>query len=273
MDFMFFTGLQRSSIASLVVSYDIACQWHKNLWIRMQSYPPAMHIDHINMNVRFVVPKFHLPAHVEKCQTAFSLNLEVGMGRTDGEAPERGWANTNRISTSTKEMGPGSRRDILDDHFGDWNWKKVCSMGEPSLFLGDIAAERLVGPTLRRRLELAIKSEEDALRTLNDFEASLIEEAETLSCWKSEVRAWEKHRTGLNPYESRTTSEASFFRCTCLCDADAVTSAATTVPKVRLDLAEEELGERTAGKGLAICHDEVSPSLWVHMGLEIEQQQ
>jgi hypothetical protein len=26
-------------------------------------------------------------------------------------------------------MGPGSRRDALDDHFGDWNWKKVVGLG------------------------------------------------------------------------------------------------------------------------------------------------
>lgn len=51
------------------------------------------------------------------------------MGRTDGEAPERGWAAMNGLATSTKEMGPGSRRDTLDDHFGDYNWRKVISMG------------------------------------------------------------------------------------------------------------------------------------------------
>ncbi|KAJ7096002.1 hypothetical protein C8R43DRAFT_964421 [Mycena crocata] len=42
-------------------------------------------------------------------------------GQTDGEAPERGWANANPLANSTKEMGPGSRRDALDDHFDDWN--------------------------------------------------------------------------------------------------------------------------------------------------------
>jgi hypothetical protein len=26
-------------------------------------------------------------------------------------------------------MGPGSRRDTLDDHFGDMNWKKICDLG------------------------------------------------------------------------------------------------------------------------------------------------
>ena len=80
--------------------------------------------------IRFLVPKFHLPAHVEECNLAFSFNLTKGVGRTDGEAPERGWANINPAAQSTKEMGPGSRRDTLDDHFGDWNWKKIIKLGK-----------------------------------------------------------------------------------------------------------------------------------------------
>ncbi|KAG5635682.1 hypothetical protein H0H81_010420 [Sphagnurus paluster] len=43
----------------------------------------------------------------------------VLVGRTDGEAPKRGWAAVNAVTSSTKEMGPGSRHDTLDDHFGD----------------------------------------------------------------------------------------------------------------------------------------------------------
>jgi hypothetical protein len=40
-----------------------------------------------------------------------------------------GWANINPAAQSTKEMGPGTQRDTLDDHFGDWNWKKIIKMG------------------------------------------------------------------------------------------------------------------------------------------------
>jgi hypothetical protein len=77
----------------------------------------------------FFVPKFHIAAHIATCQTNFSFNWTPGVGRTDGEAPERGWSDINRIAASTKEMGPGSRREVLDDHFGDWNWKKVTAFG------------------------------------------------------------------------------------------------------------------------------------------------
>lgn len=80
----------------------------------------------------FLVPKFHLPAHIEACNLRFSFNLTRDVGQTDGEAPERGWANANPLAGSTKEMGPGARRDTLNEHFNDWNWKKIIALGKHS---------------------------------------------------------------------------------------------------------------------------------------------
>lgn len=130
MDYMFLQSLRDTKVQTIVVSYDIVCQWHKNIRERMMSYPNEMHISRDVRYMLFLVPKFHLPAHVEECNISFSFNLTKGVGRTDGEAPERGWANINPIAQSTKEMGPGSRRDTLDDHFNDWNWKKTVQFGK-----------------------------------------------------------------------------------------------------------------------------------------------
>ncbi|KIJ09682.1 hypothetical protein PAXINDRAFT_17231 [Paxillus involutus ATCC 200175] len=129
MDYLLFSALRGSTYKSLNILYNIACQWHKNLWDRMSAFPLSMRLQVVDMTIRFFVPKFHLPAHVAKCHTVFSFNFLPGVGRTDGEAPERGWANINPVASSTKEMGPGARRDTLDDHFGDWNWKKVAALG------------------------------------------------------------------------------------------------------------------------------------------------
>ncbi|KIK62910.1 hypothetical protein GYMLUDRAFT_242000 [Collybiopsis luxurians FD-317 M1] len=52
----------------------------------------------------------------------------MGVGCTDGEGVERNWSMQNALSGSTKKMGPGSRRDTLDDHFGDYNWRKTISI-------------------------------------------------------------------------------------------------------------------------------------------------
>lgn len=131
MDYVVFSALRGyTPLQVFKISYDIACQWHKNLWRRMLRVPEAWHINHDSKDITFLVPKFHLPAHITECQWQFSFNLVRGVGRTDGEAPERGWANINPAASSTKEMGPGSRRDTIDDHFGDWNWKKVIGLGK-----------------------------------------------------------------------------------------------------------------------------------------------
>lgn len=95
----------------------------------MKIFPPDEALLNNIKHVHFLVPKFHLPVHVKACNLGFSFNLMKGIDRTDGEAPERGWANINLAAQSTKEMGPGSRRDTLDDHFSDWNWKKIIKMG------------------------------------------------------------------------------------------------------------------------------------------------
>ena len=134
-DYVLVKTLFATALLCLVISYDIACQWHKKLGERMKIFPPEEGLSHSIQHIRYLVPKFHLPAHVKACNLAFSFNLTRGVGRTDGEAPERGWANINPAAQSTKEMGPGSRRDTLDDHFGDFNWKKIIKMGIHSIHM------------------------------------------------------------------------------------------------------------------------------------------
>lgn len=129
MDYMFAQSLRNPGIQAIVVSYDIACQWSRHLFERLSIFSPDFFLFNDSVLAQFLVPKFHLPAHVEKCQTRYSFNYTPGVGRTDGEAPERGWAEINPLAASTREMGPGSRRDTLDYHFGDYNWRKIVRLG------------------------------------------------------------------------------------------------------------------------------------------------
>lgn len=129
MDYLYFSSISNHAPASCVVSYDIACQWKKNMGNRAAIYPAdAVGTRFHQLSITYLVPKFHLYAHRSDCQINYSFNFTPNVGRTDGESPERGWAAMNPVSSSTKEMGPGSRRDTLDDHFGDYNWRKVVSM-------------------------------------------------------------------------------------------------------------------------------------------------
>ena len=112
----------------IVMSYDIACQYFINFFTRMEKYPPSFRLTQAPEDLNVFVPKYHLNAHTMDCRLKYSLNLSPFVGHTDGKAPERGWAAINALAPSTKEMGPGSRRDTLDDHFGDQNWRKTTEM-------------------------------------------------------------------------------------------------------------------------------------------------
>ncbi len=106
----------------LVISYDIACQWYKKFFNRMTKYLAPLRLHQAECNILYLVLKFHLPAHILKCWNEISFNFSAKVGQMDGEAPEQGWAATNALANSTKEMGPGSHRDTLDDYFSDYNW-------------------------------------------------------------------------------------------------------------------------------------------------------
>ncbi|KAF9472049.1 hypothetical protein BDN70DRAFT_819206, partial [Pholiota conissans] len=129
MDYIFASAARLLDAVAITVSYDIACQWFKNLHKRMKSWPSDLRIAP-EIETRPLIPKFHEPAHHEKDHEQFSFNLAIGAGQSDGEVPERVWAGHNGLGGSTKTHGPGSRQDILDDHFGFWNWQKYANMGK-----------------------------------------------------------------------------------------------------------------------------------------------
>ncbi|KAG1897430.1 uncharacterized protein F5891DRAFT_1129906 [Suillus fuscotomentosus] len=185
MDYLVFSALVVFTIAMLNILYDIACQWLKKLWTRMDSMPTRLHIAHNTMLIQYFIPKFHIGAHIAACQTTFSWNLTKFVGRTDGEAPEWGWANIDRMASSTKEMGPGSRRDMLDDHFGDWNWKKVT----------------MFSWTLKHKMEDAVKWKREHCGALRELEGTI--QAVLLDEWRLEIEAWEEDDTKPNPFKSR----------------------------------------------------------------------
>ncbi|KAG6905142.1 hypothetical protein DXG01_004559 [Tephrocybe rancida] len=234
MDYLFWKSLQGSQLLQFFISYDIVCQWSINLRKRMFDMDHEFLIFDEKVYVKFVVPKFHLPAHVIACRTAFSLNYTIGAGRTDGEAPERGWAEINPLASSTKEMGPGSRRDALDAHFGDYNWRKVVGMGT----------------TMYRKARAAAADMADHIVAHNELTASLPHE--TVKDWLEEVESWEKGLSSINPYNTRV---------------ELPTQAAA-----RHRMAEAEAADIKAGKDISLDVD-VTPSVLISMGLDLEAEQ
>jgi hypothetical protein len=88
-----------------------------------------------DVEINFLILKFHLPAHIQQCHVEYAFNYIRGCARTDGESVERKWFQSNSESTGTKEMGPGGRHDTLDDTFDQANYKKCISMGKCNFHL------------------------------------------------------------------------------------------------------------------------------------------
>ncbi|KAJ6468859.1 hypothetical protein C8R45DRAFT_1105497 [Mycena sanguinolenta] len=176
MDYMLWKSLAGyDDLVELVVSYDIVCQWSINIWVRLARYRPELQ-DRAGNGYRYwvwLIPKFHLPAHIEACNILYSFDLSPYVAQTDGEAPEHGWANANPLAASTKEMGPGARRDVLDDHFNDWNHKKIIALGRVMLE----HVQKAVGQMMEKQEELV------------ETEASL--PPEIVEKWTTAMELWE----------------------------------------------------------------------------------
>lgn len=116
-----------------VLSYDIACQWRVNLPSRIAQLPDHVRFElPVGNDLRYAIPKFHFRAHKHEDHDEYSLNLMPGVGRVDGEETERHWSRNNMIAYSTREMGPGSRHDTVEDHIGFANWMKYIGLGKVS---------------------------------------------------------------------------------------------------------------------------------------------
>src|SRR5262245_24631782 len=66
MDFIFLSCIVGTLLSLVIVSYDIACQWYRNFFMRVKEMPHWLQPSD-TLQLRFRVPKFHLPSHVKKC--------------------------------------------------------------------------------------------------------------------------------------------------------------------------------------------------------------
>jgi hypothetical protein len=106
------------------------CQWSKNLKECLLKLPPALRFHLAQFFIKFVIPELHILGHLRFCQEIFSLLLILGAAQSDMEGIEHIWSSSGQMGASTREMGPGSRQDTLDDFWHYWNWNKVVGMGE-----------------------------------------------------------------------------------------------------------------------------------------------
>ena len=121
MDYIFASVLRHHSPElSKIRSYNITCQWSMKLLERMKCLPLLVQL-HVILSLTFVIPKLHIYSHKLKCQLNYSFYFHLGIGNTDGEGIERSHSYIGPLGTMTREMGPSSRHDTLDDGWGFWN--------------------------------------------------------------------------------------------------------------------------------------------------------
>jgi hypothetical protein len=179
MDFILFSVILNMLIFYLILSYDIACQYGKNFWSRMETLPETMHLLIEQARVWFKVPSFHLPPHVPACHSAYSFHYMFGARRTHGETVEQNWEFTNGAAASTKMMGLGTRHTTLEDLFAFHNWWRLVSW-------------RRLFP---KRMAEDIKEGQAHQDAFNAFDAVLWETApELVEGWKKWVHTWESRQ-------------------------------------------------------------------------------
>lgn len=129
MDYLMFCTLLGITLM-LLISYDIACQWHKKLATRaLHDLPSHIATDISQRTIRYAIPKKHIRVHGPN-HSQFSFNYLRWVGRTYGEGIEAHWAHMNPVALSAREMAPGMRREHMDDHWAGWNWQKTVGFGK-----------------------------------------------------------------------------------------------------------------------------------------------
>ncbi|KAG6835804.1 hypothetical protein H0H93_014501 [Arthromyces matolae] len=216
-------------------NYDIACQWIVNIGKRMMGWPQGYQVP-LTTELRPAIPKMHETAHMRENHERLSLHYLPGVGLTDGESVERIWAGHNALGNATKTMGPGTRHDVLDDHFGFWNWQKYVGTGK----------------TLSKKFREAVKLRNNQVEAHEGFSATISKER--LEEWEAMCLAWDRERypknKSRNPFhvENSSISEA----------------------QVKKELAEEEDARLRAGE---VARHATSASTFLVLGLELEEEQ
>lgn len=121
-----------AGLKDLVISYDIACKYSINFLERVCNSPYPLLPDNLQslVSILWLIGKFHLGGHREECQKFFNFNYTQGVGRMSGELVETIWSYFDFLKYQTREMGPGSRQEMLSDAMNYWNWQKIVKMSD-----------------------------------------------------------------------------------------------------------------------------------------------
>ncbi|KAJ7209468.1 hypothetical protein GGX14DRAFT_364154 [Mycena pura] len=238
MDYILLSSLMGVKVKELAISYDIACQWSKNLPKRAVDVAglPSISTDLSAFSIQYAVPVWHAGAHELECQVENSLTYADGVGRTDGESIERMWATLNPIAYSTKEMGEGARHDSIEDRVDHINYEKNVGFGR----------------TLLRKLIVAIDERTNQAAEVEDLESTV--DIEFRQKWRQQIDEWRLDSSNPNPYLVRS-------------------KAGPSEAEVLADLKQAELEEMREGRAPVVEGETISTAEFVKIALRLEATQ
>ena len=126
MDFIILSALVGVALHWIVITYNIACQWSKNLYKWMGDFPEEMRVSS-DTKIGVAIPSWHINGHGESCRQNYNISYMKGAAKTCGEEVEIIWSHTNSLAPSIREMGPAAHHDTLNDHWGGWNFRRIIA--------------------------------------------------------------------------------------------------------------------------------------------------
>jgi hypothetical protein len=129
MDYSIFKALNfnMDGIEAALICYDVMCQWSVHMKDRVADSRHLKIPD--GLELRLGIGLFHIHGHQDTCLARYSPSFIEGGRQIDGETIETLWAPLNEISRSTRGMSTSHRREVIDDHMNDSNWKKLVDLG------------------------------------------------------------------------------------------------------------------------------------------------
>ncbi|KAI0669043.1 hypothetical protein C8Q78DRAFT_1194055 [Trametes maxima] len=233
MDYLLVSTLLGVLLLLLVISYDIACQYSKNFERRILQNFTGS----MHLDLEDVNVRWVIPKnHIAvhgPNHSKYSLNFNSKVGRTYGEGCESAWPDLNQASVSTREMALATRHDVLNDHMASWNWAKFVGIGEHLL------------KGLKNAHKMSLKQR----ATFNEFSDTF--PPDVVREWMRQFELWCANPNSVrDPFEEPQSNVSR--------------------DKVYLELAHEEANLLSVQ---SLPQLDLSPSVFIRVGLDLEEQQ
>ncbi|KAF9006888.1 hypothetical protein BDZ89DRAFT_1144615 [Hymenopellis radicata] len=172
-DFVLYTVLARMGLKEVAVTYDIACQYKKNFFARIEALPDRLRALDIPA-LSWGLPVWHGNVHDPYCEAAESLKYMVGAGKTDGEGPERknirlGYTLFRRLKLALQERTiqveafRAVARGVTEEQSSAWSKIVLDWLADPKKKNPYIAPKGQAGPTEAEvRRDLRKQEEQEA---------------------------------------------------------------------------------------------------------------